>query len=216
MYPLQKLLLGIFTATVIPACLHADVKLTIQAMERTQAWAGSFGGGGLSINPAAKSENLIASKIDPGSGLAQSFKGDGKKLKAVGFYFSSTAAPAPDKKYKIALLDFGTSGPVNDSDKFNGDAKLVFSEDYTWEATRSGQAYLFEFSGASNVILDSTHYYAIALDFTDASGGNNIIRSSNDPYSDGRLAVGTQSKFQLKFAGGDRDADFVVYTAEDK
>jgi hypothetical protein len=178
----------------------------------TASWAKEFGGGSLSINPTF-TEGATSTAVPTGSGMVQTFKGDGKMLEAVGFYFSSTSAPAQGKSFTISLIDYGTEGPINkNTGQMNTVKAAVFSDSFKWNSSGTGRQYYFDFSGASNVVLDSTHYYGFVLQLADASGNNRINRSNNDAYPHGRLGIGTIGAFALNFAGGDRDANFALYT----
>jgi hypothetical protein len=207
-----KTSLFVLITAVIAVPVFADVTVKGTEAARADAWQPTSGDGNLSICPKLTEGSAVA-VLSPGSGMVQTFKGDGKKLEAVGFYFISTSAPVSGKSYTIALIDYGTEGPVSKSaPQMNAVKTTVFSDTFTWDASNTGKQYYFDFSGASNVVLDSTHYYGITLQFADAGGENRIDRSKNDAYSDGRMGIGAVGAFVLNFAGGDRDANFALYT----
>jgi hypothetical protein len=197
----------LFSSTVL-----ADVAVTRTDAFDTDPWQPAFGGGTISVSPAF-TEGGTTTAAPAGSGVVQSFKGDGKKLEAVGLFFSSTSAPALGKQFTISLIDYGTEGPVNKSGaQFNAVKTTVFADSFTWTTSATARQCYFDFTGASNVVLDGTHYYGIVVQFPEASGNNGIYRSSNDAYPDGRMMLGAIGAFNGSFAGGDRDANFAIYT----
>jgi hypothetical protein len=196
---------------------RATVILTSTPAAGSDPYQATFNGGNDAIDtqPAITAAGASTTQgIAAGSGLIQTFQGNDQTLTGVGFYTPSTTGPAAGSSFTIGLIDYGASGPINSSStQFNTVTTPSFTDSFAWNTSGTGQKRYFAFSDASSLLLDGTHYYGIFLQFPNTSGTNNFNRSNGDVYTSGRMAVGNPGSYSLSFAGGDRDANFALYTA---
>lgn len=179
----------------------------------TDAWQPSFAGGALALDafeafgPQGPLSHLIPSQ----SGLLQSFRGNGQKLKGVAFCFAGTAAPASQAKYRLTLIDYGVEDPTRTATTLNTRRRVLAAGTFALPDYSGTSQQYFDLSSA-DITLAPDHRYGLALHFIDATRASVIYRSVVDALPEGRLAFGAPGAYAFNFAGGDRDAHFALYS----
>jgi hypothetical protein len=177
-----------------------------------EAWQPSFADGALALDAfeGFGMQGAFSQQVTPRSGLLQSFRGNGQKLKAIAFCFASTASPLPGAKYKLMVIDYGSQDPTRSAVTLNANHQVLATGTFTLSDQSKPCQHYFDLS-AADIKLDPEHRYGVALQFTDATRSLSIYRSVVDAVPDGRLAFGISGAYAYDFAGGDRDAHFALY-----
>jgi hypothetical protein len=206
--------MAVFTST--SAFSSVVVSQSASGLNAGSPYVATFGGGNLAIETAtaiatAGSTTLTVNTGAGATGILQTFLGNSQNLEGFAFFSPGVNNPTAGNFYTISLLDYGTTGPITTTALMNGSSTTVFSDTFTFPNTLARQ-YYFDFQGADTVTLDSTHYYGIDMQFSNAGGSGNVnsSRANADVYANGAIGTGPLGTFAA--VSPSRDLAFALYT----
>jgi hypothetical protein len=190
-----------------------DIQVKGLRTEPSVAWQPSFAGGALTLDSfeAFGPKGGLPHLIPPESGLQQTFRGNGQKLKGVAFCFAVTSAPVQQAKYRLTLIDYGAENPTQTTTTINTSHRTLAAGTFALVDFSGTSQQYFDLASA-DLTFDPEHYYGVALHFINAARTLVIYRSVVDALPQGRLAIGAPRAYAFDFAGGDRDAHFALYS----